>query len=245
MSLSVDNLFVFILLFSRFKVPSRLQRRVLLYGVLGAIVLRFLVIISGTWLVNQFHWILYVFGAFLFVSGVNMLRKQESQNDITEHPVLRFIGRHIRITPDYHDENFFIRCRNSPGPAAGRKGREQPQDGLLHATPLFLVLVMIELSDLIFAFDSIPAIFSVTSDSFIIFTSNMLAIMGLRALYFLLAHMASRFYLLKYGIALLICLVGLKMMVSYWIHMPVTAMLVAIVSILGTTMLLSGWARRR
>ncbi len=203
-SLSVDNMFVFVMIFGFFAVPPELQRRVLLYGVLGAIVMRAGMILAGVWLVQEFEWILYGFGAFLVVTGVKMLVFAEQQPDLDQNPLLRWLRGHLRITPEFHGEAFFVR-----------------KNGLLWATPMFLVLVLIEASDLVFAVDSIPAIFAVTTDPFIVFTSNIFAIMGLRALYFLLADMADRFHLLKYGLAIVLVFIGGKMLALPWYHMPI------------------------
>lgn len=203
-SLSVDNMFVFVMIFTYFAVPPELQRRVLLYGVLGAIVMRAGMILAGVWLVNQFAWILYVFGAFLVITGIKMLIFAESEPDLEQNPLLRWLRSHMRITSGFHGESFFVR-----------------QNGLLWATPMFLVLILIEASDVIFAVDSIPAIFAVTTDPFIVFTSNIFAIMGLRALYFLLADMADRFHLLKYGLAIVLVFIGGKMLAMPWFHMPI------------------------
>ena len=203
-SLSIDNMFVFVMIFSYFAVPAELQRRVLLYGVLGAIVMRAAMILAGVWLVSEFAWILYVFGAFLMVTGVKMLVFAEQQPDLEKNPLLRWLRGHMRITPGFHGEAFFVRI-----------------DGLRYATPMFLVLILIEASDLVFAVDSIPAIFAVTTDPFIVFTSNIFAIMGLRAMYFLLADMADRFHLLKYGLALVLVFIGGKMLAMPWFHMPI------------------------
>jgi len=194
-SLAVDNVFVWITLFSFFGVPPRYQKRVLMYGVLGAIVMRAILIYLGALLLARFHWVLYVFGLFLLYTGVQMLLAAGSQPDLADNKVLKWLRGHIRITDDYHGERFFVM-----------------RDGLRHATPMFVVLIMVEITDLIFAVDSIPAIFAVTSDPFIVFTSNVFAILGLRAMYFLLADMAGRFHLLKYGLAAILILIGIKML---------------------------------
>ncbi len=219
-SLSVDNMFVFVMIFGFFAVPPELQRRVLLYGVLGAIVMRAGMILAGVWLVQQFAWILYVFGAFLIVTGIKMLIFAEHQPDLDQNPLLRWLRSHLRITPNFHGEVFFVR-----------------QNGLLWATPMFLVLVLIEASDLVFAVDSIPAIFAVTTDPFIVFTSNIFAIMGLRALYFLLADMADRFPLLKYGLAIVLVFIGGKMLAMPWFHMPIQWSLSIVASIILVSVL--------
>ncbi len=203
-SLSVDNMFVFVMIFSFFAVPPELQRRVLLYGVVGAIVMRAAMILAGVWLVTEFAWVLYVFGAFLVITGIKMLIFADHAPDLEKNPLLRWLRGHLRITPGFHGESFFVR-----------------QNGILWATPMFLVLVLIEASDLVFAVDSIPAIFAVTTDPFIVFTSNIFAIMGLRALYFVLADMADRFHLLKYGLALVLVFIGGKMLAAPWFHLPI------------------------
>ncbi len=217
-SLSIDNMFVFVMIFGYFAVPPELQRRVLLYGVLGAIVMRASMILAGVWLVSQFAWILYVFGAFLVFTGIKMLVFAESEPDLEQNPLLRWLRGHLRITNDFKGELFFVR-----------------QNGVLWATPMFLVLLLIEASDVIFAVDSIPAIFAVTTDPFIVFTSNIFAIMGLRAMYFLLADMADRFHLLKYGLAIVLVFIGGKMLAVPWFHIPIQWSL----SIVGCIILIS------
>ena len=217
-SLSIDNMFVFVMIFGYFAVPPELQRRVLLYGVLGAIVMRAGMILAGVWLVTQFAWILYLFGAFLVFTGIKMLVFAEAEPDLEQNPLLRWLRGHLRITANFHGEKFFVR-----------------QNGLLWATPMFLVLLLIEASDVIFAVDSIPAIFAVTTDPFIVFTSNIFAIMGLRALYFLLADMADRFHLLKYGLAIVLIFIGGKMLAVPWFHIPIQWSL----SIVGAIILVS------
>lgn len=217
-ALSIDNMFVFVMIFKYFSVPPELQRRVLLYGVLGAIVMRAGMILGGVWLVSQFSWILYMFGLFLLVTGIKMLLVAEQKPDLENNPLLRWLRGHMRVTRTFHGQAFFVRM-----------------NGLRYATPMFLVLVMIEASDLVFAVDSIPAIFAVTTDPFIVFTSNIFAVMGLRALYFLLANMSERFHLLKYGLALVLIYIGGKMLAAPWFHMPVIWSLL----IVGAIILLS------
>lgn len=226
-SLSVDNIFVFLMIFSYFAVPAEYQRRVLLYGVLGAIVLRAIMILLGAWLVQEFHWILYVFGLFLLVTGFKMLVFADQEPSLEGNPALKWMRGHLRITRDYHAEKF-----------------TWMQDGVRWFTPLFLVLILIETSDVIFAVDSIPAIFAITTDPFIVFTSNIFAIMGLRALYFLLADMASRFHLLKYGLALVLVFVGAKMLVAHWYKVPIGLALGVVGIILLTSVLASLVATR-
>ena len=203
-SLAVDNVFVWITLFSFFAVPEAFQKRVLLYGVLGAIAMRAVLIYIGALLLAQFHWILYVFGLFLLLTGVKMLVFSKHEPDLEKNPILRWMRSHMRITNEYHGEKFFVL-----------------KEGIRYATPMFVVLVLVEATDLIFAVDSIPAIFAVTSDPFIVFTSNIFAILGLRAMYFLLADMAERFHLLKYGLAVILMFIGVKMLLLDVYKIPV------------------------
>jgi tellurite resistance protein TerC len=207
-SLAVDNVFVWITLFQYFAVPAVLQKRVLLYGVLGAIVMRAILIWLGALLLARFHWILYLFGLLLLATGVKMLLFAGHGPELANNPVLRWMRAHLRITEHYHGERFFVVLQ-----------------GLRHATPLFLVLVLVEVTDLVFAVDSIPAIFAVTGDPFIVFTSNIFAILGLRAMYFLLADMAQRFHLLKYGLAGILIFIGAKMLLLDVYKIPVGAAL--------------------
>ncbi|MDC7703165.1 TerC family protein [Vogesella indigofera] len=218
-SLAVDNIFVFLLIFGFFKVPVEYQRRVLLYGVFGAIVLRTVMVFLGAALVKEFSWILYVFGAFLLFTGLKMmLPEKEEKEDLTNNALLRFLRRHIRITDDYHGEAFFVM-----------------KNGLRYATPMFLVLMMVELSDVVFAVDSIPAIFAVTMDPFIVLTSNIFAILGLRAMFFLLADVADRFHLLRYGLAIVLSFIGVKLLMLEFLHIPVVVSLaVVFVVIIGS-----------
>ena len=226
-SLSVDNVFVFLLIFSSFHVAAEYQRRVLLYGVLGAIVMRAVMILAGAWLVREFHWVLYIFGAFLVITGLRMLVMAEKEPDLEKNPLLRFARRHLRITEDYHGERFTV-----------------VKDGVRWFTPLFLVLLLVEASDLVFAVDSIPAIFAITTDPFIVFTSNIFAILGLRALYFLLADVAGRFHLLKYGLAMVLTFIGTKMLIAPWYHVPVAASLAIVAVLIGASVIASLVATR-
>jgi len=203
-SLAVDNVFVWITLFNFFAVPAELQKRVLLYGVLGAVVMRAVLIYVGALLLAQFHWILYVFGLFLLLTGVKMLLFANHEPDLEKNPILRWMRGHMKITKEHHGEKFFVL-----------------KQGVRYATPMFVVLVLVEVTDLIFAVDSIPAIFAVTSDPFIVFTSNIFAILGLRAMYFLLADMAERFHLLKYGLAVILMFIGVKMLLLDLYKIPV------------------------
>lgn len=227
LSLSVDNIFVFIMIFGFFAVPAEYQRRVLVYGVLGAIVMRAAMILGGAWLVQQFHWVLYLFGAFLVITGFKMLIFAEAESDLNTNPVLKWLRRHLRITDGYHGEHFTV-----------------VKDGVRWFTPLFLVLVLIETSDVIFAVDSIPAIFAVTTDPFIVFTSNIFAIMGLRSLYFLLADMNGRFHLLKYGLALVLVFVGAKMLIVDLYKVPIGLALGIVSLILASSVAASLYATR-
>jgi tellurite resistance protein TerC len=221
-SLAVDNIFVFLMLFGYFAVPAEYQRRVLLYGVLGAIVMRAVMILLGVWLIAKFHWILYFFGLFLLATGVKMFLFAEHEPDLEKNPILRWMRGHLRITPEYHGEKFLVW-----------------KNGVRYATPLFLVLVLIEVSDLIFAVDSIPAIFAITDDPFIVFTSNIFAILGLRAMYFLLADVAPRFHYLKYGLALVLVFIGVKMLIVDLFKIPVLAALAVVALILAVSIVLS------
>lgn len=226
-SLAVDNIFVFLMIFGFFAVPAEYQRRVLIYGVVGAIVMRAAMILAGAWLVREFHWVLYLFGAFLVVTGVKMLMFAEAEPDLSKNPLLAWIKRHMRLTPDYRGEKFWV-----------------VENGVRVFTPLFLVLVMIEISDLIFAVDSIPAIFAITTDPFIVFTSNIFAILGLRAMYFLLAGVADRFHLLKYGLAMVLVFVGVKMLIVDFYKIPIGLSLGIVALIIVTFMFASLWVTR-
>ncbi|HEY0844430.1 MAG TPA: TerC family protein [Noviherbaspirillum sp.] len=226
-SLSVDNIFVFLMIFSFFGVPAEYQRRVLLLGVLGAIVLRAIMILAGSILIAQFHWLLYVFGLFLVATGFKMLIFADKTADLNKNPVLKWMRRHLNIVNEYHGEHFWV-----------------VKDGVRWFTPLFLVLILVEVSDLIFAVDSIPAIFAITTDPFIVFTANIFAILGLRALYFLLADMASRFHLLKYGLALVLVFVGAKMLIADFYKVPVGIALGVVAVIIGSSIAASLAATR-
>ncbi|MFD1804562.1 TerC family protein [Mixta tenebrionis] len=228
-ALAVDNVFVWLMLFGYFAIPAAWQRRVLIYGVLGAIVLRTIMIFAGSWLVTQFSWILYLFGAFLLLTGIKMaFSKEDDENAVGDKPVVRWLRSHLRITDDLQGEKFFVR-----------------RNGLLYATPLLLVLIMVELSDVIFAVDSIPAIFAVTTDPFIVLTSNLFAILGLRAMYFLLSGVAERFSMLKYGLAIVLVFIGVKMLIVDIWHIPVAVSLTVVGTILGMTLLINAWVNRK
>ncbi|OJW41606.1 MAG: hypothetical protein BGO60_07640 [Thiobacillus sp. 65-1059] len=227
-SLAVDNIFVFLMIFSFFAVPAEFQRRVLIYGVIGAIVMRAAMILAGAWLVKEFHWILYLFGAFLAITGIKMLMFAEAEPDLAKNPLLKWVKRHVRMTPDFRGEKFWV-----------------VENGVRVFTPLFLVLIMIEISDLIFAVDSIPAIFAITTDPFIVFTSNIFAILGLRAMYFMLAGMADRFHLLKYGLAIVLLFVGTKMLIVDFYKIPVGLSLGIVGFIIAGFMFASLWTTRK
>ncbi|MBK5228043.1 MAG: TerC family protein [Actinobacteria bacterium] len=214
-SLSVDNIFVFALLFSYFAVPVQYQHRVLFLGILGALVFRVIFIAGGAALLENFHWMIYVFGGFLVLTGIKMARHRDLEIHPEHNPVLRLMRRAVPMTPDYRGQRFFVR-------EAGRR----------LATPMLAVLVVIETTDIIFAVDSIPAIFAITRDTFLVFTSNAFAILGLRALYFLLAGMMGRFRYLKVGLAAILVFVGAKMLVSEFYKVPIWASL----SVIGLTL---------
>ena len=227
-ALAVDNVFVWLMLFSYFAVPPALQRRVLVYGVLGAIVLRTIMIFAGSWLISQFDWLLYVFGAFLLFTGVKMALAKEDDSGIGDKPLVRWIRSHLRMTDKIESERFFTR-----------------KNGVLFATPLLLVLILVELSDVIFAVDSIPAIFAVTTDPFIVLTSNLFAILGLRAMYFLLAGVAERFSMLKYGLSVILVFIGVKMLIVDFYHIPVAISLGVVGGILVLTLLINAWVNKQ
>jgi len=197
-SLSVDNIFVFALLFSYFAVPPQFQHRVLFWGILGALVLRAIMIVAGTVLIAKFAWIIYVFGAFLVLTGIKMIVKREEEFHPERNPVVRWFKKLMRVTSDYREDKFFVR-----------------ENGIRMATPLFVVLLLVEVSDVIFAVDSIPAIFAVTTDPFIVYTSNVFAILGLRSLYFALAGVMDKFHYLKIGLGLVLTFVGVKMLLAH------------------------------
>ena len=231
-SLAVDNVFVWLMLFSFFAIPAELQKRVLVLGVLGAIVLRTVMIFAGVWLITQFHWLLYVFGAFLLVTGIKMWWFADQTPDLAKNPLVLWLRRHMKITDTLEGERFFVR-------------RQEGGRWVRYATPLFLVLVLVEFSDVIFAVDSIPAIFAITTDPFVVLTSNIFAILGLRAMYFLLADMADRFSLLKYGLALVLVFIGAKMLLIDLYKIPVLFSLGVVAAIIGTSVVLSLAKRSR
>ncbi len=225
-ALAVDNVFVWLMLFSFFAVPPELQKRVLIYGVLGAIVMRTGMIFAGAWLISQFHWVLYLFGAFLLATGVKMMWFAGHEQNIENNPLLRWLRGHMKITSEFHHERFFVM-------------KEEGGKWVRYATPLFLALVLVEISDLIFAVDSIPAIFAITTDPFIVLTSNVFAILGLRAMYFLLADFAGRFSLLKYGLAAVLMFIGAKMLLIDLVKIPVGVSLGVVAVLIATSVVLS------
>ena len=222
LALSVDNLFVFLLLFSFFKVPEALQHRVLFWGIIGALVMRAMMIGAGAVLLERFHWIIYVFGAFLVVTGIRMLVQQDDEMEPERNPVLKLVRRVVPVTDHFEGDRFFTRAPWGPEQVIRRV-----------ATPLFVVLVLVETTDLVFAVDSIPAVFGVTRDPFVVYTSNVFAILGLRSMYFMLAAVIHRFWLLKPGLSLVLMFVGAKMLLGSVYHMPTWVSLVVIVSVLG------------
>jgi tellurite resistance protein TerC len=227
-SLSVDNIFVIVLIFSYFRIPEKYQHRVLFWGIIGALLMRGTMIGAGAILIRQFHWIIYVFGAFLVFTGVRMATHDEGDIEPEANPILRLVRRILPITHDYRGQEFFV--------------KEPPQRGAppaIMATPLFVVLVLVETTDLIFAVDSIPAIFAVTKDPFLVYTSNVCAILGLRSLYFLLAGVINKFHLLKLGIAAVLTFVGVKMLVSSFYEIPILMSLLVIIGVLATSVVAS------
>jgi tellurite resistance protein TerC len=221
-SLAVDNIFVFLLIFTYFAVPSHFQKRVLMIGIIGAIVLRTVMILVGGWLLAEFHWILYLFGAFLVLTGLKMWWAAGKEPNLDDNPALKLLRKLIPVSKDYDGENFWTM-----------------ENGKKVATPLFMVICLIALTDVIFAVDSIPAIFAITNDPFIVLTSNVFAILGLRAMYFLLASVASKFHLLNYGLAVILIFIGTKMCLIDIYKIPVHFSVGVVVAILAITMLLS------
>lgn len=203
-SLAVDNIFVFLMLFTYFAVPAKLQKRVLILGVIGAIGLRAAMILVGAWLIKEFHWVLYLFGVFLLVTGVKMLIFANANSDLEKNPILKWMRGHMNLTSDFDGEKFWVTRQN-----------------VRFYTPLFVVMILIGITDVVFAVDSIPAIFAITDDPFIVMTSNIFAILGLRAMYFLLADLKDRFHLLTYGLGVILVFVGTKMLIVDWVKIPV------------------------
>ena len=221
-ALAVDNIFVFLMVFTYFAVPSEFQKRVLMVGILGALVLRAVMILFGAWLISRFDWVLYIFGAFLVFTGVKMWWAAGQEPDLESNPALKWMRKHIGIAPEFDREKFFTLV-----------------NGVKMATPLFVVILLIGIVDIVFAVDSIPAIFAITLDPFIVLTSNVFAILGLRAMYFLLAGLHEKFHLLTYGLAIVLILIGAKMLLVDVYHIPVAWSLAATVTVLVVTMVLS------
>jgi tellurite resistance protein TerC len=226
-SLSVDNIFVFLMIFSYFAVPAEFQKRALIIGIIGAIVLRAILILMGAWLLEQFHWLLYVFGAFLVFTGVKMWLAAGKEPDIAHNPVLNFLRKRMNITTQFDGEKISTMI-----------------GGVKHYTPIFVVLVLIGTTDIIFAVDSIPAIFAITKDPFIVLTANIFAILGLRALYFLLADLADRFHLLAYGLALVLIFIGTKMLLLDVYKIPITVALSVTAALIAASIFASLYSTR-
>jgi tellurite resistance protein TerC len=233
-TLAFDNVFVMSMIFTYFAVPPKYQHRVLLYGVLGVIIMRAIMIGVGAALIQQFHWILYVFSAFLILTGIKMLLMVDQKPDLERNPILKWMRGHMRITPVLHGQSFYVM---QPDPATGRLVR--------YWTPLFVALMLIEFADLIFAVDSVPAIFAITQDPFIVYTSNIFAILGLRSLYFVLSAMVHRFHYLKYALALVLVYVGAKIFVQQFIgKIPPEVSLGVTFTLLAGGILWSLWKTR-
>lgn len=227
-SLSVDNIFVIILILRYFKVNAKYHHKVLFWGIIGALVMRGTMIALGSALISAFDWIFFVFGAFLVFTGIRMAFSDEEETNLSENVVVRLTRRFLPLTPEYHEDSFMVR-----------------KNGLRFFTPLFVVVLVVEVMDLVFAVDSIPAIFAVTKDSFIVFTSNVFAVMGLRSLFFAVAGVMDLFKYLKYGLSIILCFIGVKMFIQMWFHIPIEIALGVIVGILGISILASIIAQRR
>jgi len=224
-ALSVDNIFVFLVIFSYFRVPAQYQHRVLFWGVVGAIVLRASFILAGAGLIKHFHFVIYLFGVFLILTGIKLLVQRDEHVDPERNPLVRLFRRFVPLVTEYHGSRFWV-----------------TKDGVRHATPLLLVLIAVEGTDVLFAVDSIPAIFGVTRDPFIVYTSNIFAILGLRSLYFLLAGMMDRFRYLKVGLSIVLTFIGVKMLLSETAYrIPIEVSLAVVVLVLGGSVLMSLW----
>ena len=221
-ALAVDNIFVFLLIFTRFNVSAELQQRALMVGILGAIVLRAILILVGAALIQRFHWVLYIFGVFLIYTGFKMMRAPNDEADFESNPVLRWMRGHLRLVNDYHGNRMSI-----------------VKDGVRYFTPMFVVMGLIAVTDVIFAVDSIPAIFAITDDPFIVLTSNVFAVLGLRALFFLLAGMAERFHLLNFGLAAVLIFIGIKMLIIEWWKVPIGLSLGMVALLIGSSLIAS------
>ncbi|MBK9654697.1 MAG: TerC family protein [Rhodanobacteraceae bacterium] len=221
-SLAVDNIFVFLMIFNFFAVPIEHQKRALIFGVIAAIVLRALMILLGAFLIAKFHWVFYIFGAFLLITGIKMATGGDEAPDLEQNPVIRWVRKHMKITSEFDGEKLTT-IRN----------------GVRYATPMLLVVLMIGVTDVIFAVDSIPAIFAITTDAFIVLTSNVFAILGLRAMYFMLADMADRFHLLNYGLAAVLCFIGIKMLIMDFYKIPIAISLGVVFVLVAGSMVAS------
>ncbi|MDO9254405.1 MAG: TerC family protein [Bacteroidales bacterium] len=221
-ALSIDNIFVFIMIFGYFRIPSKYQHKVLFWGILGALIMRVVFIFAGVALIEKFHFTIYLFGALLIYTGYKMFYHNNATIEPDKNPIIRFFKKHMPVTPDLHEDNFFVKL-----------------NGKRFATPLFLVLILIETTDLIFAVDSIPAILAITQDQFIVYTSNVFAILGLRSLYFALAGVVHRFWLLSYGLAVVLVFVGLKMLLIDVYKIPIEWSLVFIATLITGSIILS------
>ena len=221
-SLAVDNIFVFLMIFNFFAVPIEHQKRALIFGVIAAIVLRALMILLGAFLIAKFHWVFYIFGAFLLITGIKMATGGDEAPDLEQNPVIRWVRKHMKITSEFDGEKLTT-IRN----------------GVRYATPMLLVVLMIGVTDVIFAVDSIPAIFAITTDAFIVLTSNVFAILGLRAMYFMLADMADRFHLLNYGLAAVLCFIGSKMLIMDFYKIPIAISLGVVFVLVAGSMVAS------
>jgi tellurite resistance protein TerC len=226
-ALAADNVFVWVTLFTFFAVPIEYQKRVLVFGLAGAVIMRAVMIFVGAVLIAKFHWVLYIFGAILVLSGIKMWLASPQNSNLDDNRLLKWLRGHLRMVPAYHGERFFV-----------------VKNGLRYATPLFIVVVFVELTDLIFAVDSIPAVFAVTQDPFVVFTSNIFAILCLRSMYFLLKELADRFHLLHYGLAIILVFIGVKMLIIEWYKVPIGIALAVVGLILATSVLASWFSPR-
>ncbi len=227
-SLSIDNMFVFLMIFTYFAIPKAHQPKVLIYGIIGAVILRFLFVFIGVQLINAFSWIIYVFGAVLIVTAVKMLVKKEGEIHPEKNIAYRILKKFFRFKPDVNTSNFFIR-----------------ENGILYATPMLAAVGVVEMSDIIFAIDSIPAVLSISRDTFIVYTSNIFAIVGLRSLYFLLSNLAAKFRFLQIGVAVILFFVGLKMIISHYVHIPTALSLGIIISIIAVSVIASSAVKEK
>lgn len=231
-SLSIDNLFAFYMIFTQLSIPDIYQKRVFTYGIISAIIMRLALILLGSWLISHFHWILYLLGLFLLLTGIKMIFaasiSEEQHKPLAESKLFQWLSRHVRLTHEFQGSKFFIM-----------------KNKLRYATPLFLALIFIELTDVVFAFDSIPAIFAITTDPFIVWTSNIFAILGLRALYFIIVGVVKKIHLLKYGIALILVFIGLKMLIEPWLKIPVSISLLVVAGLIFVFTALSFMIRER